>query len=344
MRKFSPSQQEVLRKRVMAAVLHEGMSDEAAVALFGVSPKSIGSWRARYESCGEAGLCSGKTGAKPGQGRRLSPSEEAAVRQTIREFNPDDFGLGGLLWTRAKSGAFIKAYFGICYSLPGLSKLMARLGLSFQRPDRRAREADPEAVAAWTDTESPAIQAKAEAEDAVIMFGDQVGARSDHLSGRTWGAKGQTPVVARTGKRFGLNAMSAIATNGKMYFTIFPGRFDAATCIAFFAKLIGHFDRKIHLGLDRHSVHRSKAVREWVEAHAEEIELHFLPAYAPHLNSDELVNADLKRQLADRVITSREQLVAETRSVLRSIQKLPAKVIGYCQAPHTNYTLKPLSD
>jgi transposase len=136
--------------------------------------------------------------------------------------------------------------------------------------------------------------------------------------------------------------MSAIATTGTLYFTIFPDRFDAATCIAFFTKLTGHFGgRKIHLVLDNHSVHRSKAVREWVEAHAESIELHFLPAYAPHLNPDELVNADLKRQLADRVITSRQYLAAETRSVLRSIQKLPARIVGYFQAPHTNYTLGP---
>jgi transposase len=138
--------------------------------------------------------------------------------------------------------------------------------------------------------------------------------------------------------------MSAISTTGKLYFTIFPGRFDAATCIAFFTKLIGHFTgTKIHLILDNHSVHKSKAVREWVEAHTESIELHFLPAYAPHLNPDELVNADLKRQLADRVLTSREQLVAETRSVLRRIQKLPQHVIGYFQAPHTDYILKPSS-
>ena len=343
MRKLSPSQQEVLRKRVMAAVLHEGMDDEAAAALFGVSTKSIGSWRSRYEADGEAGLRSGKTGAKNGQGRRLTPSEEAAVRQTILDFTPDDLGLGGLLWTRSKVGAFIKAHFGVRYTLPGLSKLVARLGLSFQRPDRRAREADPEAIDAWTGSEYPAIQAKAAKEGAVVLFADQVGARSDHLSGRTWGAKGRTPVLARTGKRFGLNAMSAIATTGKLYFTIFPGRFDAKTCIAFFAKLIGHFDQKIHLVLDRHSVHRSKAVREWVAEHADAIELHFLPAYAPHLNPDELVNADLKRQLADKVITSREELVAKTRSVLRSIQKLPARIIGYFQAPYTNYTLKPSS-
>lgn len=193
-------------------------------------------------------------------------------------------------------------------------------------------------MAEWTEVTYPALRAKAKDEGAVIMFGDQVGARSDHLSGRTWGAKGNTPVVARTSKRFGMNAMSAISTRGRMYFTIFEDRFCAATCIAFLAKLIGHFKgQKIHLVLDGHSVHKSKAVREWVAARPDRIELHYLPAYAPHLNPDELVNADLKRQLADRVITDHAELVAEVRSILRSIQKLPARVVGYFGARYTKY-------
>jgi transposase len=128
-----------------------------------------------------------------------------------------------------------------------------------------------------------------------------------------------------------------------MYFTIFEDRFNAATCIAFLAKLIGHFKgQKIHLVLDGHSVHKSKAVREWAGARADRIELHFLPPYAPHLNPDELVNADLKRQLADKGITDRAQLIAEVHSILCSIQKLPNRVIRYFGACYTHQT--PFSD
>jgi hypothetical protein len=75
---------------------------------------------------------------------------------------------------------------------------------------------------------------------------------------------------------------------------------------------------------------------------AGQIELHFLPAYAPHLNPDELVNAELKRRLADKVIIAKTELIAEVRSVLRSLQQLPAQVTGFFQAPHTNYILRPL--
>jgi hypothetical protein len=62
-----------------------------------------------------------------------------------------------------------------------------------------------------------------------------------------------------------------------------------------------------------------------------------LSAYAPHLNPDELVNADLKRTLADQVITDRAQMERSVRAFFHRVQKLPAHVLGYFQASHTKY-------
>ena len=39
------------------------------------------------------------------------------------------------------------------------------------------------------------------------------------------------------------------------------------------------------------------------------------------------------------MITDRAELVAEVRSILRSIQKLPQRIIGYFHARDTKYTL-----
>lgn len=47
--------------------------------------------------------------------------------------------------------------------------------------------------------------------------------------------------------------------------------------LGFLERLIKHLPTKVHLVVDQHWVHRSKAVREWVQDHAEQIELHFLP-------------------------------------------------------------------
>jgi hypothetical protein len=78
-----------------------------------------------------------------------------------------------------------------------------------------------------------------------------------------------------------------------MHFMVFTDTFDAQVMCRFLSRLVGHFDRKVHLIVDRHSAHRSKAVRVWLADHEDQVELHFLPSYSPELNPDELINADL---------------------------------------------------
>ncbi|WP_330178577.1 IS630 family transposase [Nocardia sp. NBC_01503] len=197
------------------------------------------------------------------------------------------------------------------------------MGFTFQRPDRRAIEANPEAMAQWVSITYPELAVRAKTEGAVILFGDQVGVRSDQLSGRTWGRRGQTPTLARTGKRFSLNAMSTISPRGDIHFTVFRGRFNGKSFLEFLTRLLAQHDTKFHLVVDGHPVHRSKAVTAWVAERTEKIELHVLPAYAPHLNPDELVNADLKRTLADRIITNPAQMETAVRSFFHRVQKLP---------------------
>ncbi|MGW1942573.1 IS630 family transposase [Streptomyces goshikiensis] len=158
--------------------------------------------------------------------------------------------------------------------------------------DKRAVEQDAEAVRVWHEETWPTIRARAKAENGEVLFGDQIGVRSDQVTGRTWGAKGATPIVRRTGNRSSVNAMSSISTRGRMHFMVFTESFDARVMCRFLARIVGHFDRKVHLIVDRHSVHRSKTVRAWLAGHKYEIELHSLLSYSHELNPDELVNAD----------------------------------------------------
>lgn len=66
---------------------------------------------------------------------------------------------------------------------------MRTLGLSPQRPLRRAVERDPQMVQAWLQEEFPALRAWAKREDALIFFGDEAGMRSDYHAGTTWAPK-----------------------------------------------------------------------------------------------------------------------------------------------------------
>ncbi|QSB06458.1 hypothetical protein [Natronoglycomyces albus] len=54
------------------------------------------------------------------------------MSQAMLEFTPDSLGLGGV-----DKGEDYRVHLGVLrvrYTLPGLSKVMARLGLSFERP------------------------------------------------------------------------------------------------------------------------------------------------------------------------------------------------------------------
>ena len=153
--------------------------------------------------------------------------------------------------------------FGASFTDRGMRKLLRRLGFSFQRPDRRAIEADAAAQWDWPQRAWTELREQAAAEGARIMFLDQVGVRSDHLSGRTWGRKGRTPLAETSGNRFGVNAMSAISREGQMYFTVFRQSFATEVFIDFLGRVIDTFEGKTRLVVDGHSVHRSKRVREW---------------------------------------------------------------------------------
>ena len=76
----------------------------------------------------------------------------------------------------------------------------------------------------------------------------------------------------------------------------------------------------------------------WVESHAHEIELVYLPSYAPDRNPSEYLNNDLKQQLRQQPQPdTKEELVERTRSVLRVIQRSPERVRSYFRPEPVRY-------
>ncbi|MFD3761219.1 IS630 family transposase [Streptomyces sp. NPDC058622] len=344
-RHLSPSAQEALRLRAVAALV-EGRDREEVAAVFRVSLKAVDGWWAKWLAGGRDALTARPRGKRVGEYQVLTEAGQEALRQAVLDHRPCELGLSGQLWTRGQVGELIAKLYRVRLTEPGVGKYLKRWGLSFQRPDKRAVEQDPEAVRAWLEETWPAIRAKAKAEGGEVLFADRVGVRSDQVTGRTWGEKGRTPIVRRTGNRFSVNAMSAISTKGRMHFMVFSETFDATVMCRFLERLAGHFDHKIHLVVDGHSAHRSKTVRAWLAGHTEEIELHFLPRYSPELNPDELVNADLKHSLPrGHRARNQAELAAETRRFFRRRQRQPHIVRGYFHGPHVRYTIEenPLS-
>jgi hypothetical protein len=58
---------------------------------------------------------------------------------------------------------------------------------------------------------------------ATTYFADEAGVRSDYHAGTTWAPVGQTPVVATTGDRVGVNLISAVTAKGALRFAAYHG-------------------------------------------------------------------------------------------------------------------------
>lgn len=332
---LSPDAQEALRTRVIEA-LRGGMKPAVAARTFGVSRSSVWNWRRRVSLGNITSLKSKKRG-RP-SGTQLAPHQAATAVRLITDRCPDQLKLPFALWTREAVQLLLAERFNLQVSVRTAGRYLARWGLTPQKPLRRAYERDPVAVKRWLDAEYPAIEKQAERENAEIHWGDQMGLRSDHQTGTSYGRRGQTPVIPGTGQRFRCNLMSTITNRGELSFMVFKENFTAVVFIRFVTRLLRLRRRKLLLILDRHPVHRSAGVQRWLARHAGQLELFFLPGYSPDLNPDEFLNQDVKSNaLGRRRPETRDEMIADLRSYLRSTQRQPEIVKSYFQAEPVRY-------
>jgi hypothetical protein len=123
-----------------------------------------------------------------------------------------------------------------------------------------------------------------------------------------------------------------------MRFMLYDGALDVERFLAFLRRLVRDAGRKVFLIVDDLKVHHAKKVKAWVASHAHEIALFYLPAYAPEHNPDEYLNHAPKQALRQRPQPdSKDELIRNARSVLRAIQRSPARVRAYFAAEPVRY-------
>jgi transposase len=334
-RKLPPKAQEALRFRAVKAV-EDGMTHEEAARVFGVARTTVTNWVKLYKKGSNEALKIKKRG-RP-RGGKLMGWQAAAIVRMIIDRCPDQMKFPFALWTREAVAQLIKRKYSIELSIWTVGRYLRGWGLSPQKPIRRAYERNPVAVGQWLHSKYPAIRYKARKEKAGIHWGDEMGVRSDHQVGRSWGIKGQKPVVEGTGKRFRCNMISSITNQGTLRFKVFEGSFNISVFQDFLKRLIKSSKNKVFLILDRHPVHRSKTISKWAEANKDKIEIFFLPPYSPELNPDEYLNNDVKSNAVGRRRPStKEELIANIRNYLQSTQKQPFIVKGYFKARPVRY-------
>ena len=273
-----------------------------------------------------------------GRPRKLTKSQERRVFRWINGKDPRQYGFDFGLWTRNVVAELICDKFDVTLSLASVGKLLAELSLTPQKPLRRAYERDPEAIEAWRRDTYPSIVAEAKRVGAEIYFWDESGFRADAVQGKTWGVKGQTPVVEVPGKRQSISAASAVNSKGGFWFATYQGAMSADLFVAMLKLIMRHRRRPLFLILDSLPAHKAKVVDDYVESTNEKLKLRFLPGYAPELNPDELVWSHMKRNgTAKRPLAKNESLQDRIEADLFEIQNNPRLVRSFFGAPDVAY-------
>jgi transposase len=340
-RRLSPDAQEDLRRRVVYAVREDGMLPAVAARTFGVCRQSVAAWVAQVQDGGTRALAARRRGPKVRP--RIDAAAERDIIRSIRKDCPDQLLLPFALWTREAVAARVRQRTGREISIWTAGRYLKRWNMTPQRPMRRAYERDPAAVKAWLAERYPAIKQRAKGENALILWGDEMGLRSDDAIGRTYAPRGQTPVVPATGRRFGCNMISAISNLGQLWFMVFKDRLNAPVFIEFLGRLLraGGEGRKLFLIVDSHPAHKAAKVARWLEEEPVErsgrLELFFLPGYSPELNPDECLNQDTKQAMRKNRPRDQQEMMSKVRSHLHRRKKQPQVVKRFFEEKHVHY-------
>ena len=278
-----------LRRRQAIQAVQAGDSVKDVARINGVQPRSIYRWLLLAEE--PDGLAAK---AHPGPATRLSLQQQQELEQLLRQ-GAKAHGWPNELWTTQRIADLIRRHFGISLHHDHVGRFLhTRLKWSPQKPRRRARERDEEAIAQWKRDTFPTILEAACERDAHVVFLDESGFMLTPTVRRTWAPQGDTPLLSCWDRRDRLSAISCITVSPQQarlnfYFTLLPDNTNATAehTVDFLRQLKSQLGGPFTVIWDGSKIHsRARLVKEYLAKHPE-IVAETLPSYAPELNPDE---------------------------------------------------------
>jgi len=307
-----------------------------AAKTFGISYRAIRNWVEKYNKKGKGSLEHDNRGRPPG--KELTPQQERSLIGKITNKNPEQLKLKFGLWTRENVAGLMSREYGIERSVWQIGRYLKEWGFTPQKPIYKAYEQKNAEVRKWLDELYPRIKRMSKKEKAMIFWGDETGIRSHDNRGRSFAPAGQTPVVRKTGKRFGITMISAVNNRGKLYFMFCKGGMNSDRFINFLKRLIRSRKEKIFLITDNLSAHKTNQVKTWVKENAKNIKLFYLPPYSPELNPDEYLNQDLKVSITGKIsMVNSHELKKGVMKFMNKRKRNQKQVKKYFHHPKVKY-------
>ena len=312
-----------------------GLSPEVIAKAYNFNRACIYRWLRQYDEGGFEAL---ESGMAPGAEPLVTGEMDQWLKQTVLNKTPVDFGYDRNLWTCAILAELLEGRFGVAVSESAVRLHLKALRLTYQKPEYQDLQRDEREIEFFLNDKFPRIQRLAAKLGADIGFQDESGVGVMTRHGRTWGLRGETPVVKVSMKRGGYNVLSVVTAKGDMRYSLKEGSVNGEAFIKFLKRLIQGRDRPLVLLVDHATFHGSKAVREFVRAHRAKLRIFFLPKRAPELNPDEQVWNEIKNnRIGKQPVKDKKDLRKRLYSALRSLQKNTKRIISFFRLPDTKY-------
>jgi len=329
---------EEMRRLAVRRVL-SGEARPAVAEGLQVHPGTVAKWVAAYHRRGDAALAARKA---PGPKPKLTRQQGEQLRRIIVGKNPRQLNFPFALWTLPLVGQLVERLFGVVLHKTSISRMLHRMGLSPQRPIRRAFSRDESECRHWMEEEFPRIVRLARRRQAVLLFLDESAVHEDGPVDRTWGARGRRPVVRVTGRRGRINVISAVSPRGRLWFRCYQGTLTAPRFNEFLEALLHDVRGRMELIIDRHPAHVAAAARRFIRRRKGRLDVHYLPRYAPDLNPDEHVWSYLKGMFRREPLDAHEELDSAVEASMEEIQAKRPLVRSFFDHPEVAYVKKAL--
>ena len=260
-------------KRARAFLLLDAGEDAGTVCrILDIGPTVLTEWRFAFAGAGLSFF-----GLKDDTQRQghLTVAQERAVKDHFSEHPARDVD---------DVCAHILARYAQSYSPSGAAKLMRRLGFEYKKPRLLPSQADEGKQAAFIASYEALMRSLAP--DEMVVFSDAV--HPEHQSRPAHGGfpKGQKTALKAASGRRRLNIQGALDLETFQFTFVEGEKINAQTTRQMLEKLESNnpMMTAIHVFVDNARYHHANRLQPWLDSPERKVKLHFLPAYAPHLN------------------------------------------------------------
>jgi transposase len=171
-------------------------------------------------------------------------------------------------------------------------------------------------------------QQKARRRGAEIVFVDETGFSCRAKTGTTWAPRGQTPILRRVSKRRELSTVIGLTISGKIYKRHFAHAIGATDILVALRHFQRHIARPMIIIWDRLNAHRAVLVKDYVAAHPD-LEVEWLPPYAPDLNPEEGCHGNVKQHLRNAAPATTHDIRVQVDRGFARLRHRPDLLLGF---------------